>query len=444
MTATSSAGALGLHTDLYELRMVESYLRLGMLEPATFSLFVRPSPARPWIVAAGFDLVLDVLDGFRYGAAELDYLRAQGFSPHALEWLGNMRPQGELWAVDEGRVLLGNEPLLELTAPLPVAQLLETALMNAVHYDTLVATQAARCALAARGRPIIDFGFRRAHGLESGVRASRAAYVGGAAATSNVEAGRRFGVPIAGTMAHSFIQAFDHERDAFREFVKDHPDGTTLLVDTYAPLVGVERAIDVVRELEPSGARVRALRIDCEPLLPLAKRARALLDAANLRHIELFVSGGLSAERIAALIASGAPIDAFGIGSALVASPDAPALDIAYKLVEYAGVARAKYSEHKVTLPGRKQVFRNGSPAADVIHRREARGAGIPLLRPIWRDGQRLCADDVPAARERAQADLATLPSAWRESPSVDAPPVPRIGGDLEALAAEVRARVFG
>lgn len=439
-----AAGGLGLYTDLYELRMVESYLRLGMLEPATFSLFVRPSQRLPWIVAAGLDLVLDVLERFSYGPDDIEHLRSRGLSARALDWLAELRPRGELWAVEEGRVLLGGEPLLEFTAPLPVAQLLETALMNAVHYDTLVATAAARAALAAAGRDVIDFGFRRAHGLESGVRAGRAAYIGGAVATSNVEAGRRFGIPVAGTMAHSFIQAFEDERVAFREFATDHPGGTTLLVDTYDPITGVERAIDVMRALEPRGVRVRALRIDCEPLLELSLKARALLDDARLQHVQLFASGGLCPLRIAELVRSGAPIDGFGVGSALVAPTDVPALDIAYKLVEYAGRPRAKYSRGKATLPGRKQVYRHASAADDVLDQRGAVRAGTPLLRPIWRDGERLCTPGMHAARERAKAELAGLPEPWRRLPLPEQPLVPQISPELTALAARVQARLLG
>jgi nicotinate phosphoribosyltransferase len=286
-------GAWGLYTDLYEVRMLESYLRLSMFEPATFSLFVRATPECPWLVAAGLDLVLQVLDHFHYETDELLYLREQGLSVAALEWLRAFRPCGELWAVEPGTILLAGAPLLELTAPLPVAQLLEAALLNAVHYDCAVATQAARCVRAARGRSVVDFGFRRAPGLESGMRAALAAYLGGVSATSNVEAAHRFGIPVSGTMAHSFVQAFANERRAFVEFARDHPQGTTLLIDTYDPERGLEHAIEVIRELEPAGVHVRALRLDCEPLLDLSRRARARLDAAGLHEVELFASGGL-------------------------------------------------------------------------------------------------------------------------------------------------------
>ncbi|HKE17881.1 MAG TPA: nicotinate phosphoribosyltransferase [Kofleriaceae bacterium] len=434
---------LGLYTDLYELRMLESYLRLGMTGPATFSLYARASRARPVLVSAGLDVALDVLDGFRFGGEEIAYLRAQGISPAALDWLSSLRPSGELVAVPDGTVVLAEEPLLELTAPLPVAQLLETALTNAIHGATLVATKAARLVRAARGRPVIDFGFRRAHGLETGVRAAVSAFVGGAAATSNVEAGRRFGIPISGTMAHAFVQAFDREIDALREFAADHAD-TTLLVDTYDTLEGVAAAIQVAEELAGRGQRVGGIRIDSGALGELAAAARDMLDRAGLRGVQLVASGGLDEGSIDELVRAGAPYDAFGVGSSLVVSSDRPALDMAYKLVDYAGVGRAKYSPGKHTWPGAKQVYRRGAPDSDVL---ELQGApapdGAPLLAPAWRDGERLYRFDPEEARTRAQAALAPLPDAWLLPPGPDEPPAPKIGPALAAEAEATRRR-FG
>jgi nicotinate phosphoribosyltransferase len=435
-----SGSRLGLFTDLYELKMLESYLRLGMCQSATFSLIVRPSEERPWLVAAGLDLALDVLDRFAYGTPELEYAKALGLSNRALDWLRSFRLSGELWAVQPGTVVLGGSPLLELTAPLPVGQLLETALLNAIHYDTLIATKAARCALAARERPVFDFGFRRAPGLETGVRAALAAYIGGVSASSNVEAGRRFGVPLAGTMAHSFVQAFCDEGDAFDQFLLDHPDGTTLLVDTYDTARGVDRAIQVIRR--HAAGSVRALRLDSEPLLELARLARARLDAAGLQHIRLIASGGLDEARIAQLLDAGAPIDGFGIGSALVCSSDAPALDAAYKLVEYDGRSCAKYSGGKLVLPGPKQVFRTAGPDSDVLERRGARSAGDPLLSPVWRDRARLWHFDLASARARAQRELSQLPGPWRR-PWQRTPGVAvRVGPELLGHAAETARRL--
>jgi nicotinate phosphoribosyltransferase len=436
--------ALGLYTDLYELRMLESYLRLGMTDEATFSLYARPSRLRPFLVSAGLDLVKEVLDGFRFGEEEIAYLRRQGLSDRALEWLARARPSGELWAVPDGTVVLAGEPLLELTGPLPMAQLLETAVTNAMHGATLVATKAARLVRAARGRPVIDFGFRRAHGLETGIRAALAAYVGGAASTSNVEAGRRYGIPIAGTMAHSFVQAFDHELDALREFAADHAD-TTLLVDTYDPIEGVASAIRVAHALAPRGVRIGAIRIDSGDLAELGRRARAMLDQAGLREVTIVASGGLDEDSIDELTRTGAPYDAFGVGSSLVCSTDRPALDMAYKLVDYAGVARAKFSPGKLSLPGRKQVFRSESPLADILELRDAPPPpGAPLLAPVWRDGQWLQPVDVERARRRARESTAALPDHWFRAPGPDEPPAPVIGPALADAVDATRRRFAG
>jgi nicotinate phosphoribosyltransferase len=427
---------IGLYTDLYEIRMVESYLRAGMTGSATFSLFARPSRERPFLVSAGLAAVLDVLERFTFGADEIAYLRGQGVSPAALDWLAQVQPSGELWAVPDGTVLLAGEPMLEMTAPLPVAQLLEGALMNASHAAALVATKAARLVRAARGRDVVDFGFRRAHGLETAVEAARAAYLGGASATSLVEAGRRFGVPIAGTMAHAFVQAFDRELDALREFALDH-DATTLLVDTYDAVEGVAAAIQVAREMAGRGRRIAAIRIDSEPLLELGRQARRMLDQAGLPGVEIIASGGLDEARIAALTAAGCPYDSFGVGTDLVCSTDKPSLDIVYKLVEYAGCGRAKDSAGKATLPGCKQIYRAGAPERDVLELRGAPGEGRPLLAPAWRDGQPLARALLEEARQRARAALEELPDSWFLPPGPETPPEPALG---PALAAEVQA----
>lgn len=434
---------LGLFTDLYAIRMVESYLRRGMVGPATFSLFARPSRARPVLVAAGIDRAMEVLESFRYGPEALAYLRAIGVGDDTLDWLGRLRITGEIWSVENGTLVLGDEPLLELTAPLPAAQLVEAALLNAVHLDTLVATKAARLVRAARGRAVIDFGLRRAHGLESGVCAAIAAYLGGCAATSNLEAGRRAGIPVVGTMAHAFVQAFDREIDAFRAFVSDHP-AATLLVETYDAIEGIDQAVVVAKELAASGGRLAGIRIDSEPLEALARHGRARLDAAGLSTVDIFLSGGLDEARIAEIVAEGAPADAFGVGSALVVSSDEPALDVAYKLVEYGGLGRAKYSEGKATLPGRKQVFRQRDDlTADRVERRESPGDGRALLRLAWRDGERLIDADLTRARDRAAAALASIPDAWLAQPGPARLPVPRVAPALAEEARRVRRRIL-
>ncbi len=436
---------LGLHTDLYEIRMVETYLRRGMTRPATFSLFSRPSSRRPWLVASGLGAALQVLADYRFDAAQLDYLAQQDVPDDTLDVLRDLRFEGEVHAVPEGTVVLGDEPLLEVTAPLPVAQLVETAVMNALHLETLVATKAARCVHAAAGTPVVDFGFRRAQGLETGVSAARAAHVGGVAATSNVEAGHRHGLPITGTMAHAFVQAFDDETDAFRAFLADHPDSTTLLVDTYDLPRGVDRAIEVACEARDTGTgAVTAIRIDSDPLLDHAVLARERLDAAGLEDVDIVVSGGLDEHAVADLVAADAPIDGYGIGTALVTSSDKPSLDLAYKLVDYAGTGRAKYSAGKRFLPGAKQVFRTGSPADDVLDLRDATHDGTPLLEHVWSGTEPLVEPRVDEARDRAAAQLATLPDAWWRLDGVTPPPTARVGAALDAYADEVADRERG
>jgi nicotinate phosphoribosyltransferase len=432
---------LGLYTDLYELRMVDSFLRGSMTQPATFSLYVRPNPRRPWLVAGGLHAALDVIDRFTYGADALDYLRQQGVSEQALQWLADFQPRGDITAVAEGTVVLANEPLLEITAPLPQAQLVEAAVMNVVHLWTLIATKAARCALAAGDRTVVDFGMRRAHGLETSVNTAMAAYLGGCAATSNVEAGRRAGIPVVGTMAHSYIQAHDEELTAFRRFAADYPDSSVLLVDTYDTITGVRRAITVADELAARGHRLRGVRLDSGDLTDLAIIARKMLDDAGHTDVQVFASGGLDEHVIAEL--GDAPIDAFGVGTALTVSADEPAVDIAYKLVDYDGRPRAKYSEHKVLLPGAKQTFRQGGPDTDVLGCRHEDLAGRELLQPVCTDGKRHDQADLGAAQQRARGELGALPASWRSLEPFDAPPQPRVSAALADLAARTHEAVM-
>jgi nicotinate phosphoribosyltransferase len=440
---SARTGHLGLCTDLYELRMVSSYLRQGMTAPATFSLFIRPNAARAWYVALGVERTLELLSAFTFGPEELDELERLGIERYVREQLGAWEiDTGELWAVPDGTVVLAQEPLLEMTAPLPVAQLLETAVMNVVHYPTLVATKAARCALAAEGRRLADFGFRRAHGLETGVEAALAAYVGGGFATSNVEAGRRYGLPTTGTMAHSYVQACTDEREAFRRFASDHPEHSVLLVDTYDTIEGVRRAIEVSQEL---GRAPRGVRLDSGDLGQLAVEARRLLDEAGFEAAEVIASGGLDEVEIHRLVSDGAPIDGFGVGTSLTVSQDVPGLDIVYKLVEYDGRPVAKFSGAKSTFPGRKQVFRRDDDVSkDTLSLRAAEEPGVPLLQPAWRDGARLIDSfEVEAVRERVRHGLEMLPGAWRRPPYVEEAPLPVVGRALGELTEEVRQSAF-
>ena len=404
-----------LLTDLYQLTMAQAYLVEGMLEPAVFELFVRQLPAeRNYLVACGLDDVLDYLENLQYSADDLDYLASLGrFRPEFLEYLASLRFTGEVRAMPEGTVFFAGEPVLEVVAPLPEAQLVETFILNQVHFQTLVASKAARVVTAAAGRSIVDFGLRRYHGADAGLKAARAAYVAGVEATSNVLAGKVYGIPVAGTMAHSYILAHGDELEAFRQFAAIYPD-TVLLVDTYDTLEGVRRVIKLARELG-ADFKVRAIRLDSGDLATLAKEARRMLYEAGLAGVGVFASGDLDEHRVAELVAADAPVTGFGVGTRMGTSADAPFLNCAYKLVEYAGRPCMKLSPAKMTLPGRKQVFRHmrGSRVAgDVVGMNDERQSGRPLSIPVMRDGRRL-ADASPSlarVRDYCRDELTALP----------------------------------
>ena len=431
----------GLLTDLYELNMASSYLRRGMGADATFSLFVRHLPAnRGFLVAAGLQDCLAWLEQFSFGAADLDYLASIGFDSATLESFRTLRFTGEVWGVPEGRLLFGNEPLLEVTAPIAEAQLVETMLLNQMTFQTTIATKAARCRLAAAGKiDLVDFGFRRTQGIEAGCDVARLSAMVGFASTSNVEAARRFGLRPAGTMAHSYIEAFPTELEAFRAFAEDFPERTTFLVDTYDTLAGVAQAIRIIQDL---GLEDRAgVRLDSGDLGTLARQTRALLDAAGLPAVRIFVSGSLDEHDLAAFVAGTVPIDAAGIGTRMGVSADAPFLDSAYKLVAYDGRAVAKQSTGKVTLPGAKQVFRGAGMADTIGLRQEPAPPGTTLLlERVMAGGHRLAArEPLGAARERFETDLHDLPPPAQELDRPEAPR-PMISDQLLALVVAVRA----
>jgi nicotinate phosphoribosyltransferase len=401
----------GLRTDLYELNMAASYLRRGMHAAATFSLYVRDMPKeRGFLVAAGLEDCLSFLETFSFEEDELEALRGFGFDERAIEDLREVRFDGEVWAVPEGRIVHAKEPILEVTAPIAVAQLVETMLLNQVTLHTTLASKAARYVLAAEGRTMVDFSFRRTHGVEAARAAARDSAIVGFEATSNVEAAREFGLTVAGTMAHSFITAFDDEREAFQAFAEDHPHRTTFLVDTYDTAGGVRNAIDVILELDPPGEI--GVRLDSGDLDRLAREARRLLDHAGLGRAQIFASGGLDEHEIAELVRGGAPVDAFGVGTQLGVSADAPYVDSVYKLVEYEGRPVVKLSPAKATAPGRKQVWRG--PKEDVLGLRDEAAPGPnhePLLEPVMRAGRRLgTPPTIAEMRERFERDLAALP----------------------------------
>jgi nicotinate phosphoribosyltransferase len=436
--------ASALLTDLYQLTMLQAYHDQGMEEAAVFELFVRRlPPSRGFLVAAGLEQALDFLEELRFGRDELDWLAGNGRFPRAfLDYLGSLRFTGDVHAMPEGTVFFPDEPILRVTAPLPQAQLVETRLMNLVHYQTLVASKAARAVLAAAGRPLIDFGLRRAHGAEAGLLAARASYLAGFAGTATVLAGRLFGVPIFGTMAHSFVQAHADEAAAFERFAASQPGNVVLLLDTYDTEAAARKVVALQPRLAARGITTRGVRLDSGDLAEHARRVRRILDEGGLRKVTILASGSLDEYRVAELVASGTPIDSFAVGTALTTSADAPYLDCAYKLEEYAGRARRKRSEGKATWPGPKQVLRqlgpDGRMARDVVTLEADRGEGETLLEPVMRAGRRLRpSPPLSALRAHAARNLARLPQSLRRLEHVP-PYTVEISPALRALAAEV------
>ena len=406
-----------LLTDLYQLTMLQSYYRLGMTEPATFELFVRHlPPARRFLIACGLDAGLDYLASLRFTAEDVAFLRSLGrFDDGFLDSLRGFRFTGEVWAIPEGEAFFAGEPVLRVTAPLPEAQLVETFLLNTVLYATAVASKAARCVIAAEGRDVVDFSLRRDHGGEASLIAARSAWVAGAAGTSNVLAGKRFGIPLYGTMAHSYVMAFEDEREAFRAYAREFPSAAVLLVDTYDAEEGVGKAIEVARELEASGQALSGVRLDSGDLPSLARTARRMLDDAGLTSARIVASGDLNEYRIADIVRAGAPVDTFGVGTELGVVADAPVLAGVYKLVEYAGRERAKRSPDKASLGGRKQVWRRDD-LRDVIARDGVAIDGArPLLTQVMTGGRSVIDATLDDARKRCAATLEALPAELRD-----------------------------
>src|SRR6266508_1051 len=375
----------GLLTDLYELNMAASYLRRGMDQVATFSLFVRHLPPnRGFLVSAGVEACLSFLEGFGFDDDDLRYLGTEpGYDEETIGRFRSLRFEGDVWAVPEGRIVFADEPLLEVTAPIPVAQLVETFLLNQITFQTTIASKAARCRVAAKDRDVVDFAFRRTQGIDAALAVARTTAMVGFAATSNVEAARRYGLQAAGTMAHSYVEAFPTEADAFRAFAQDFPSRTTFLVDTYDTANGVRNAIEVIGELgltEPLG-----VRLDSGDLDALSREARAILDEAGLTHVRIFASGGLDETDVDRLVIAGAPIDAFGVGTRVGVSADAPYLDSVYKLVEYDGQPVLKLSAEKSSEPGRRGIWRpRGGCSRRISRGSPSPSGGSPAPSP-WR-----------------------------------------------------------
>ncbi len=406
--------SLALLTDLYQLTMAQSYFQSKKFEPATFSLFIRSYPPnRGYFVSAGLEDILNFLQEFAFDQEAIDYLYSTRlFAEDFPDFLRGLRFSGEVWAIPEARLFFQDEPILEITAPIIEAQIVETFVINQINLQTLIATKAARCVHAARGRSVVDFSLRRTQGIDAGMKVARSSYLGGCTATSNVAAGKRYGIPIVGTMAHSFILSFEREIDAFRNFVASFPEISTLLIDTYDAVAGAHKAVEVAREMAARGQRLRGVRIDSGDLVSLAREVRRVLDEAGLKDVKIIASGGLDEYELEALSEANAPYDSYGVGTKMGVSGDAPWFDMAYKLVEYNGRPVLKLSTGKATLPGRKQLFRfadnQGRLHKDVIALRDESLPGAePLLRKVMENGK--ATEPYPSLKELRERFLDEL-----------------------------------
>jgi nicotinate phosphoribosyltransferase len=433
-----------LLTDLYELTMMQAYLEQRMLGTAVFEFFVRKLPAqRSFLVAAGLEQVLGYLEAVRFTDEERAYLAGLGrFTPAFVEALAEFRFTGDVDAMPEGTVFFPDEPILRIVAPMPEAQLVESRVMNLLHYQTMVASKAARSVIAAPGRTLVDFGLRRAHGAEAGLLSARASWMVGFSGTATAEAGRVFGMPVYGTMAHSYVQAHDDEVRAFECFARSQPANAVLLIDTYDTERAAHRVADLAARLAREGIHISGVRLDSGDLGELARRVRAIFDAAGCSGITIFASGNIDEFKLRELVSQKAPIDGYGVGTRMNTSADWPYLDCAYKLQEYDGQPRRKRSPDKATWPGRKQAWRRvdaqGRFAGDTLSLVDDPADGEPLIVPVMRAGRRLgAAEPLAVARERARRQLDGLPDTLRgldEQPDYNV----EVTDAVRALAAEV------
>ena len=433
-----------LTTDLYELNMVQAYLDRGEDKEAVFEFFVRRlPPRRGFLLAAGLEDVLTYLETLRFSSSEIDWLKSTGrFRDNLIDYLAGFRFSGDVHAIAEGTVCFPNEPLIRITAPLPMAQIVETRLINILHFQTMIASKAARMVLAAPGKILSDFGLRTAHGAEAGLFSARASYIAGFASAANVLAGERYGIPVVGTMAHSFVQVHDDEMTAFENFARARPDGVVLLIDTYDTEAGARKVVQLAPKLKADGIAIRGVRIDSGDLASMSKKVRGILDAGGLKDTIILVSGGINEDVLQTMMAAKTPIDGFGIGVNLDASIDAPSLDCAYKLQDYAGKPRRKLSEGKVTWPGRKQVWRSYGAdkrmRGDILSLENDSQAGETLIAPVMRGGKRLApAPALAQIREHAARELGKLPEPLRKLEAGIDYPV-EISKALRALAAQM------
>lgn len=435
-------------TDLYQLNMMEAYLTHGETKMAVFEFFVRKFPdRRGFLIGAGLEQVLDFLENVKFSEEELVWLSSRArFTDRLLDYLKEFSFSGDVHAMPEGTAFFPNEPILRVTAPLPEAQLIESRLINLLHFQTLIASKAARIVLAAPDKVLVDFGLRRAHGAEAGLLAARASYIAGFAGTATLAAEKDFGIPVFGTMAHSFMEAHDDEATAFERFARARPDGLTLLLDTYDTEAGARKVVALAPRLRDAGIEIRAVRLDSGNMAALARSVRAILDEGGLPKVSIFASGGLDEYSVYSMVAAGAPIDGFGIGTSLTTSSDAPALDCAYKLQEYAGLPRRKQSPGKATWPGRKQFWRqhagDGLMVGDILTTADDIRSGEALLTQVMAAGRRLRrTPTLEKIRERAARELERLPEPLRQLQVM--PPYPvEVSDALQRLSEETDRRL--
>ncbi len=433
-----------LLTDLYQLTMLQAYYEHNMEETAVFEFFVRKLPNnRAYLLAAGLDQVLTYLEQLHFSPAEIAWLASTGrFKPAVLDRLAGLRFTGDVHAMPEGTVFFPHEPILRITAPLPEAQLIESRVVNLLHFQTLIASKAARSVLTAPDKVLVDFGMRRAHGSEAALLAARASYLAGFSGSATVAAGMAFDIPVYGTMAHSFVQTHSQESQAFVHFAQANPDNVVLLIDTYDTENAARKVVDLAAGLHAQGIKIKGVRLDSGDLADHAEKVRQILDRGGLHDTTIFASGSIDEYQLADLIARQAPIDGYGIGTHLDTSADAPYLDCAYKLQEYAGIARRKRSEGKATWPGRKQVYRNyhdnGMMASDTVTLANAPCSGQPLAQQFMRAGKRLAAGpSLLDIRDYTREQLQGLPAALRQLH--DAPVyLVNISAELQELAKQV------
>jgi nicotinate phosphoribosyltransferase len=444
--------SMSLLTDFYELTMCAGYFENRRKEKASFDLFIRRLPLnRSYFVFAGLEQVLLFLQHLKFSEEQINYLRTQGLKEDFLNYLRKFKFAGEVLAVPEGTVVFPEEPLIRVTAPIIEAQLVETFVLNTANLQTMLATKASRVVTAAKGRSVIEFGLRRTQGTDAGMKAARCSYLAGCNGTSNVLAGMTYGIPVFGTMAHSYVMFFDSEIASFRAFAKAFPDNSTFLIDTYDDLAGAENAAFVAKELEKTGHRLRGVRLDSGDLAALSKKVRAILDRHGLDYVQIFASGDLDEYKIAELLAKGAKIDSFGVGTRMSTSYDRPYVDVVYKLsgkIEGdAFVPAMKLSKGKITFPGKKQVFRQTSQKGiyvkDIVGLEDEKINGEPLLIKVMENGRLTC--NLPTLEESKSnclLNLSKLPDRFKRLRNASKYPV-RLSPKLRQIKKDLSAQIM-